>query len=153
MNAALSLRLGAVALLLCLVSAAGAQAPVPAGAPGSSIQGVWKNTDTTIRVVVNKNEARGVFVEIGQGAKAIGFKPGELSFVATVDGNNMHGEQTIRYSGNCHQNGRKVPFIARMTPDGRSLAMHNYFITIDANCRDTGGYDLIETLWQRQAAR
>jgi hypothetical protein len=150
MNAVLAFRVGVVALALCFVSVAGAQAPPAAS---NSMQGVWKNTDTTIRIVVNKNEARGVFVEVGQGAKTLGFKPGELSFVAAFDGNYLHGEQTVRYGGACHPNGRKVPMIGRMTPDGRSLAMHFYNVVVDAQCRDTGEYGVTETLWQRQAAR
>jgi hypothetical protein len=142
-------RLGVVALVLCFVTAAGAQAPPAAS---GSMQGVWKNTDTTIRIVVNKNEARAVFVEVGQGAKALGFKPGEISFVASLDGNYLHGEQTVRYGGSCHPNGRKVPMMGRMTPDGRALAMHFYNVVIDPQCRDTGEYGVTETLWQRQAA-
>ena len=155
MKDGLGFRLGAAGLLLIAGLAAGApgaSAQAPA-APGASIQGLWRNTDTTIRVVVSKNEARGTFVEVGQGAKALGFKPGETSFVGTVDGHYLRGEQTIRYGGTCFPTGRKIPMMARLTPDGRSLAMHNYVVGIDASCRDTGEYDVAQTLWQRPPGR
>lgn len=155
MNTMLAIRPSAVAVALLFGLAAGAGSAVAQGpaAPASSIQGVWKNADTTIRVAVNGKEARGLFVEVGQGAKALGFKPGDVSFVGAVDGTHMHGEQTIRYGGTCHPNGRKVPMIGKMTADGKALAMHNYNLVIDGSCRDTGEYGVTETLWQRQAAR
>ena len=80
-------------------------------------------------------------------------EPGDVSFVATGDGAYLHGEQTVRYGGTCHPNGRKVPMIGRMTPDGKALAVHFYNLTVDAGCRDTGEYNVTETLWQRQPAR
>lgn len=126
--------------------------PAPAPAPGS-LQGLWRSADTTIRIVMNNREVRGMFAEVGEGARALGFKPGELSFVATVNGNYLYGQRTIRYRGNCHPNGRKVPMMGRMTPDGRVLAVHYYNVVVDPNCRDTGEYRVAETLWQRVAAR
>lgn len=144
-----SLRLGVVLLVLAIASSTGAPA-VKASTTGA--QGLWRNADTVIRITVTKSEARGQFVEVGQGAQALGFKPGETSFAATINGNYLHGEQTIRYAGACHPAGRKVPMIGRITPDGKVLAIHFYNIILDANCRDTGQYDVTETLWQRAPA-
>jgi hypothetical protein len=123
-------------------------APAPAG-PAAPFQGVWRSGDSAVRITLRGTEARGAFTEVGQAARTLGFKPGEVSFVATVSGNYLHGEQTIRYAGNCHPNGRKVPMMARMTPDGRVLAIHYYVLTLDASCRDTGEFRIGESLWQR----
>ncbi len=143
-------RLGPVALALVvgsgiMVPAAPAQTPAP--------QGVWRSEDTTMRIVVDRSQARGLFVEVGQRTRALGFKPGEASFVATVSGSLLHGEQTIRYGGTCHPNGRKVPMIGRVAPNGQALAIHFYNLTVDPNCRDTGEYSVTETLWQRVPGR
>lgn len=142
------LGLGLVALIVV-----GGVGPPAAVAQTGTPQGVWRNADTTIRVVIDKSQARGLFVEVGETARALGFKPGEASFVGTVNANLLHGEQTIRYGGNCHPNGRKVPMMGRMTPDGRALAIHFYNVNVDANCRDTGEYSVTETLWQRGPGR
>jgi hypothetical protein len=124
----------------------GAQQPV-------SLEGVWRSGGTSIPITVKGTEARGTFVELSPDARSLGFKPGELSFVGTVAENYLHGVQTIRYAGTCHPNGRKVAFIGRVTPNGQTLATHNYGITVDNNCRDTGEYRLNETIWQRAPAR
>ena len=138
---------GLIALGVALgVTSVSAQAPTAAG--------TWKNGDTTIRVTVNKTEVKAQFVEVGQNARTLGFKPGEVSFTATLNGNMMNGEQIIRYSiANCHTSGRKVPMMGRMTPNGQVLAVHYYMVETDPNCRDTGQYGVTETLWQRVAAR
>ena len=138
-----------------VAQAPGASPQPPRAAPApESLQSVWRSGDTTMRIAINGAEARGVFAEVGQGAKALGFKPGEASFVATTAGSYLSGQQTIRYSTpNCHPNGRKVPMMGRMTPDGQALAIHFYNVTVDPNCRDTGQYRVIETLWQRVPAR
>ncbi len=132
-----------------------ATTPAPAQAPQApSLAGVWKNGDTTLRVTQNRAEVKGSFVELGQNARALGFKPGEVSFSGTANGNFMNGEQTIRYSvANCHPNGRKVPMMGRLAPNGQALAIHYYFIAADANCRDTGQYNVTETLWERVPGR
>lgn len=143
---------GRVALVLgvgLLAVAGGASAQTPA-AP--SLQGLYKSGETTLRVTVSSNQARAVFAEVGQGARGLGFKPADVSFVGTVMGNMIHGEQTIRYP-KCHPQGRKVPMMARLTPNGQSLAIHNYMLQVDANCRDTGQYSVEQTLWQRVAER
>ncbi len=128
-------------------------AAVPAGAQAPGLQGLWKSGDSTIRITVEKNQAKSQFVEIGQGARTLGFKPGEASFVATADGNYLFGQQTIRYGGTCHPNGRKVPVMGRMTPDGKGLALHYYAVRLDAQCRDTGEYSVSQSLWQRVAGQ
>jgi hypothetical protein len=146
-------RRATLALGLGMVVALGgtlAQAQAP---QGPTAQGTWKSGDTTIRVAINKTEARAQFVEVGQGAKGLGFKPGDVSFVAAVMGNMLHGEQTVRYGPQCHANGRKVPMMGRLRPDGQVLAIHFYMISTDPNCRDTGEYRITETLWQRVADR
>jgi hypothetical protein len=43
--------------------------------------------------------------------------------------------------------------MAKMAADGRVLAMHNYNIIVDQGCRDTGQYEVAQTLWERQPAR
>jgi hypothetical protein len=130
-----------------------APAPAPAAPQNVSPQGTWKSGDTTIRVAVSKSEARAQFVEVGQGAKNLGFKPGDVSFVGVLMANMIHGEQTVRYGAKCHANGRKVPMMGRLRPDGQVLAIHFYMIQADPNCRDTGQYQITETLWQRVADR
>jgi len=145
-RAALVLGIGVVAA----VGSASAQAPAP---PAPSLQGLFRSGESTLRVTVNKTEARGVFADVGQGARNLGFKPAEVSFVGTIMGNMVHGEQTVRYGPKCHPNGRKVPMMARLTPNGQTLAIHNYMLQIDANCRDTGQYNVEQTVWQRVAER
>jgi len=123
-------------------------------AQGPSPQGVWRSGESTIRVTVTRTEARGQFVEVGQGARNLGFKPAEVSFVgAIMPANLIHGEQTVRYGAKCHANGRKVPMMGRLSPNGQVLAIHFYMIQVDANCRDSGQYSVTETLWQRVAER
>ena len=148
-------RLGVAALALLVgsgiaVPTARPQAPT---AQAAQVQGVWRNADTTVRIVINGSEAKGTFVEVGQGARALGFKAGETSFVATAEGHYLSGQQTIRYGAGCYAEGRKGPMMARMTPDGRVLAIHFYNIQVDPNCRDTGDYSITETLWQRVPER
>lgn len=136
------------ALVLTVSAGIGMAAAQPA-----SVQGVWRNADTTIRIAVERNQARALFVEVGPGARALGFKPGEASFVAILNANYLNGEQTIRYGGNCHPAGRKVPMMGRVTPEGRMLAIHFYNIVVDRNCRDTDEYTVTETLWERIPGR
>lgn len=144
----------ALVLGIGLIAAASASAQAPAPAPPApSLQGLFRSGETTLRVTVNKTEARAVFADVGQGARNLGFKPAEVSFVGTVMGNMIHGEQTIRYGAKCHPNGRKVAMMARLTPNGQALAIHNYMLQIDANCRDTGQYNVEQTVWQRVAER
>lgn len=146
------------ALLGALLAGSGLVAPAamaqatpapPPAAPAATVQGVWRNAGTTIRIAVQGSEARGTFLEVSDVARAIGFKPQEVSFVAAVGGNYLSGLQTTRYSATCHPNGRRVPMMGRMTPDGRVLAIHFYNIRVDPSCRDTGEYTVTETIWER----
>jgi hypothetical protein len=150
-------RSGLVLVVASVMSTGGALAqapPVPAPAQNVSPQGVFRSGDTTIRVTITRTEARGVFAEVGQSARNLGFKPADVSFVASVAGSLMHGEHTIRYGRpNCHPNGRKVPMMGRLTPNGQVLAVHFYMLQTDQNCRDTGQYEVSQTLWQRVAER
>ena len=137
-----------VAIMVGLVLSAGprAQAQSPGGLPG-----LWSNTGSTLRLTVNKGEVEGRFVDVGQRAAALGFKAGEISLKGSQRGDLLFGEQTIRYGTEqaCYKDGRKVPFMGRMTPDGQFLAFHNYDIVIAPDCKDTGRYQVIETVWQK----
>lgn len=147
-------RLGAALCGLAILAGMEGVTAQTSSAQGTTVQGLWRNdNNTTIRVTVKKSEATGTFVDIAEGARTLGFKPGEVSFVGTMSGNYLHGEQTLRYGGTCHPNGRKIPFIGRLTPDGKVLAIHFYNIDVDANCRDTGQYSVTETLWQKVGAK
>ena len=126
--------------------------PTVAAQPGA-LEGVWRSGTSTLRITVKGTEARAQFVEVGPEARNLGFKPGELSFVGSVVENYVHGIQTIRYGGACHPNGRKTPIIGRLTPNGQTLAIHHYAISVDNNCRDTGQYEIAQTLWRRAAGR
>ena len=143
----------ALVLGIGLVAAAGSASAQAPAAPAPSLQGLFRSGESTLRVTVNKTEARGVFADVGTGASTLGFKPAEVSFVGTIMGSMIHGEQTIRYGSKCHANGRKVPMMARLTPNGQALAIHTYMLQIDANCRDTGQYNVEQTVWQRVAER
>lgn len=145
--------LGAVALWLGAGPAwvgldAAAQTPA-ARAP--ALEGSWRSGDSTIRITVKGSEARGTFVVVGEQARALGFKPGERSFLATVEGSLLYGRLVIRYGGSCYLSGRQVPMMGWIAPDGRVLAMNLYTITVDQNCRDTGRYNISETRWERVA--
>jgi hypothetical protein len=156
MKHVLAVSVGATILAVVVGLGFGAPAATAQTAPpgGGSVQGMWRNADSTIRVTVNRSEAKGAFVDVGEPARRLGFKAGDPSFTAAVSGNYLHGEQTIRYGvANCHPNGRKVPIIGRMTPDGQVLAIHFYNVQVDPGCRDTGRYDVVETLWQRVPGR
>jgi hypothetical protein len=135
-----------IAMGLMLLAAPGIQAQ---NQPG--LQGLWANTGTTLRITVNKGEVEARFVDVGQGAATLGFKAGELGLKASQRGDLLFGEQTIRYGTTqaCYKDGRKVPVIGRMTPDGQFLAFHNYDILITPDCKDTGRYQVIETVWQK----
>lgn len=135
----------------------GLWAPTPAAqtgaAPGPLMEGTWRSGDTTMRVVLDRGLLRATMTELGPAARALGFKPGDLSFVAASEGNFLWGQQTIRYGGACHPNGRNVSMMGRMRPDGRVLALHNYTVSIDDSCRDTGEYSIAQTLWERVPTR
>ena len=136
------------------IAAAALAVWAPAGAQqNADMQGLWKNAESTVRITVKNGDVRAQFVEIGAIARDLGFKPGELSLSATQRGPFLIGEQTVRYAGNpaCYKEGRKVPAMGRMSPDGRVLALHNYTLVIGPDCRDTGQYTITETLWQRAA--
>jgi hypothetical protein len=139
-----------------------AQAPAPAPAPRqapaaqtstqpSRIQGLWRSGDTTIRITMQGSEARGVFAQVGQEAQGLGFKSGELSFVAGLTGQWLSGTQTVRYGGRCFATGRKVPMMGGITPNGQTLVIHFYNVPIDGECRDSGQYTIVATVWQRVA--
>jgi len=117
------------------------------------VQGVWRSGDTTLRINVTGSEAKGLFTAVSREARALGFKPGDTSFAATVMGNYLHGQQTIRYGGSCHPQGRKVSLMGRLSPNGQVLAMHFYNVAVDPNCQETGQVSVTETLWQRQPDR
>ena len=121
-----------------------------------TVQGVWRNDDTTVRITVNKSEVKGEFVQVGQLARELGFSAGEMTLVGSLRDNFLHGEQTIRYgtTQSCfRERGRKVPMMGRLREDGQMLAIHFYNVQVDANCRDTGFYDVTETLWERVPVR
>ena len=129
---------------------AGAAAPAPDAAPQAALQGTWRSSETTMRIVVTQGEVRGTFAAVGKGAREFGFKPDEVSFTATPMDNYLHGVQTIRYGNRaCYPTGRRVTMMARITPDGRTMAIHTYAIRIDDFCRDTGEFSVSEALWQR----
>ena len=116
-----------------------------------TVQGLWRNGDTTMRITVNKSQVKGLFEEVGQFARELGFGAREEILTGTLRDSLIHGEQTIRYgtTQSCfRERGRKVPMMARMTPDGQVLAIHFYNIRVDANCQETGVYEVTETLWQ-----
>lgn len=121
-----------------------------------TVQGLWRNSDTTVRITVNKSEVKGVFEQVGQLARDLGFSAGDAALVGTVHDHFVSGEQTIRYGANQNcfrERGRKVPMMGYLRADGQVLAIHFYNIQIDPNCRDTGFYDVTETLWEQVPTR
>ena len=144
-----------VRVAMATLSLAAATAVVVTGSVGAqntnTLQGAWKNVDTVIRITVNKNEVKAQFADVGQGAKTLGFKPGDVSFSGTSKDQFMVGEQIIRYgsSQTCYKDGRKVPMMGKLSPDGNVIALHFYNVLLDAQCKDTGQYAVTETLWQR----
>jgi hypothetical protein len=145
-------RLVGIVLFLLLVAPGN---PLPTSAQprqaAPSLQGQWRNADSIIQITVNKEEIEGRFTQVGPAAAGLGFKVGEVSLKGSQRGEFLFGEQTIRYGGTqaCFKDGRKVPFIGRVTPDGQVLAFHNYNVFVGPDCRDTGAYQVLETLWQR----
>ena len=135
-----------ITVVLFAVFAVQAQQP-----PQPDLSGLWKNADTTIRITVQKDDVRGEFVDVGPAAANLGFKPKEVGLTARRRGPFLFGEQVIRYGSTqqCYKEGRKIPVIGRLTPDGASLALHHYTVFIGPECRDTGEYTLIQTLWRR----
>jgi hypothetical protein len=120
-----------------------------AAAQTAALQGTWRSGDTTIRVVFTMGEVRGIFATVSKAARELGFKPGDVSFTAVAVDNYLHGVQTFRYGGTCYPSGRRVTMMARLTPDGRTMAIHTYAIRVDDLCRDTGEFSISESLWQR----
>jgi hypothetical protein len=121
-----------------------------AAAQTAAFPGMWGSGDSTIRIVLTMGELRGIFATVSKAARDIGFRPGEVSFTAVAVDNYLHGVQTQRYGGTCHPNGRRVAMMSRLTPDGRTLAIHTYAVRVDHLCRDTGEFSISEGLWQRE---
>ena len=141
--------IGGLALVLTGLLIASNQA---APQKGSAIQGLWRNSDTTVRITVTKSEIKGVFEQVSQLAQDLGFKAGDVALTGTISDRFLSGEQTIRYGTkqNCfRERGRKVPLMGYLRADNQVLALHFYNIYVDANCRDTGSYDITETLWEQ----
>jgi hypothetical protein len=120
-----------------------------AAAQTAALQGMWRSGDTTMRLVFTMGEVRAIFATVGKAARELGFKPGDVSFTAVAVDNYLHGVQTFRYGGTCYPNGRRVVMMARLTSDGRVMAIHTYAIRMDDLCRDTGEFSVNEGLWQR----
>jgi len=141
--------IGGLALVLTGLLIASNQA---AAQKGAAVQGLWRNNDTTVRITLNKSDIKGVFEQVGPLAHDLGFKVGDVALTGTIFDRFLHGEQTIRYGANqsCfRERGRKVPLMGYLRADNKVLALHFYNIHIDANCRDTGFYDITETLWEQ----
>ena len=143
----------AVTLWLVAGSIAAALLAPPAHAQNkaASLQGSWRSADSVIKITMSKNEIKAQFAEVGQGAKALGFKPGDVSFTGATRDQLIVGEQVIRYGTamTCGKDGRKVPMMGKLAPDGQVLALHFYNLVVDKDCKDTGQYGITETLWQR----
>src|ERR1700730_3921331 len=120
-----------------------------AAAQTAALQGMWRSGDTTMRLVFTMGEVRAIFATVGKAARELGFKPADVSFTAVAVDNYLHGVQTFRYGGTCYPNGRRVVMMARLTSDGRVMAIHTYAIRMDDLCRDTGEFSVNEGLWQR----
>jgi hypothetical protein len=114
-----------------------------------SLQGVWRSDGTTLRVNLRGSDVSGVFVDVSEEARRLGFKPGDVSFVASAREDRLEGYGTVRYGTLCHPNGRRVPMIGLRRSRGDILAVRLYRISIDSACQDTGEYTVIETLWER----
>lgn len=142
-------RLGALWLFAMAAAIAPAQSAEAQTAATPTVQGLWRSGDTTIRISVSGSEARALFADVGQQARALGFKPAELSFVASVAGQYLHGVQTVRYGGSCFPAGREVAMMGRLAADGQTLTIHFYNILIAADCRDTGQDQVLLTSWER----
>lgn len=145
--------IGGLALVLTGLLIASNQA---AAQKGPAIQGLWRSSDTTVRITLNKSEVKGVFEQVGPLAQDLGFKAGDIALTGTVSERFVTGEQTIRYGAkqNCfRERGRKVPLMGYLRADNQVLALHFYNVLIDANCRDTGVYDITETLWEQVPPR
>ena len=137
-----------ISVALAASSAVQAQQPQP---PQPDMSGLWRNADTTIRITVQREDVRGEFVDVGPAAANLGFKVKEASLIARRRGPFLFGEQVIRYGANqqCFKEGRRIPVMGRLTPDGKDLALHHYTVFIGPECRDTGEYTLVQTLWRR----
>jgi hypothetical protein len=143
------LRRGPVAVaLVASLGFAGSAASQP-----SSFAGFWNSGGTIMRITVNGSEATGVFVDVSPGARALGFKAGEVVLVATVVANDMHGMQTFRYSGRCYPAGRRVPMIGHLSAPGETFATALYSFALDPYCTDKGQGAVTETIWQRVSGR
>ena len=137
-----------IIILATLLAEIALSAPGVAG-QSVALQGMWRSGETTMRVIHTMGEVRGIFATVSTAARAIGFKPGDVSFNAATFDNYLHGVQMHRYGGGCYPNGRRVAMMARLTPDGRLMAIHTYEIRVDNLCRDTGEFSISESLWQR----
>jgi len=116
-----------------------------------SLRGIWRGGDSSIRVSVRDSVATGIFLRVGADARQLGFKPGDVSFVANVrgEGELLNGQQTLRYRDACHPEGRPVPMIGLVGLGGNVLTIYCYTFPVDIACQDTGEYSVIETVWRR----
>ena len=116
-----------------------------------SVAGIWGSAGSRLEVTVRDGVATGVFLALGEDAQSLGFKVGDVSFVARVDGSHLEGEQTIRYRDHCYPEGRRVPMIARLGLAGNVLSTHCYSLDLDQACQDAGPYQVVENTWGRES--
>jgi len=113
------------------------------------LDGLWSSAGSVLRVRVRDGEATAVFFRVGQGARQLGFKPGDVSFVAHVDGQQLDGRLNLRFAGPCYPNGRTVPMIGILRRDGEGMVTHFYNFTLGDDCGDAGPYQISDTIWER----
>ena len=114
-----------------------------------SPDGLWSSAGSIIRVRVRHGEATGVFTQVSDGARQLGFKPGDVSFTGRMRDGFLAGRMTLRFPGACYPEGRAVPIIAFMRRDGEALVAHFYNFSIGPDCLDVGPPTVSDTVWNR----
>ena len=115
----------------------------------ASLEGLWSSGGSILRVRLRDGVATAVFTQTSPGARQLGFKPGDTSFVVRVNGQQFAGALTLRYDSGCYPEGRTVPNIGFMRRDGEGLVTHFFNFTLDAECRDVARYRISDTIWER----
>jgi len=115
----------------------------------ASPDGLWSSAGSIIRVRVRHGEATGVFTHVSDGARRLGFKPGDVSFDGRMREGFLEGRMTLRFANACYPEGRAVPIIGFIRRDSEALVIHFYNFSVGPDCVDVGPPTVSDTVWDR----
>lgn len=115
----------------------------------ASPEGLWSSAGSVIRIRVRRGEATGIFTQVSDGARKIGFKPGDVSFEGRLREGFLEGRMILRFAGTCYPDGRVVPVIGLIRRDGDTMVTYFYNFAVAPDCVDVGAPTVANTGWDR----